>query len=391
MANDLHLKKFIRLKAFTWLATASLLLLPTETLPAQSITVHPTFKADGLLRNPATGWMLYMQTLNVPTFLPSEQFWSDSKPFLPFVSILYLRCTWAQMEPQEGHYAWQEDANFQALVKGAQERGLKLAFRVIINSRDCLEQATPKWVQDAGAQGTMDLGFTKTPLWSGSPSNPIVRQKLAHFISAFAQEFDDPSRVDFIDGCGLGWWGEMHHPTDSTNTTPDEESRDIFEWSLGTYSNAFHHVLLCLQVSSALALHGKLDAEGYQKYGYVGRIDNVGSAKWFTPERQQMIQVLFPTTPFLGEVCYFPKDPAKARPILETAFHEGIENHADVLSLRQPEVWLAAGHDLVQAFIAQGGYRLYPSEVIYPSHFPDDRDGADHAYLAKRGRGRFPE
>ena len=352
---------------------------PANGTPTMTV-VQPKPASEGLLRNPASGWVLYMETLGTDTFETAGNYWKQADPFVSSASIFYIRCTWTQMEPQEGHYAWKEDANFQALIEGARQRHLKLAFRVVTNSRDCRQQATPGWVQAAGAAGYTETGQGRE-LWTPSVKDLVFRRKLENFVTAFAKEFDDPSRVDYIDGCGLGWWGEMHHLDSKSKDNPE-----VLDWICRTYGNAFHHVLLGIQVNSPLGEWGKLDNIPIDRYGYVARMDSLGSS-WLSPGGRKILSDLFPKTPFFAESCYFSlesmpnwkKDVRKLktiRDVLQATYDDATNFHANTLDLREPRdatVWTREAGDLVASFIAKGGYRLYPASVGFPSKFTADQ------------------
>ncbi|HEX4085304.1 MAG TPA: hypothetical protein VHY22_10365 [Chthoniobacteraceae bacterium] len=344
---------------------------------APAAVVQPVPQTAGLIRNPASGWVLYMETFSRKTFDPAAVYWKRMDAAAGFASILYIRCTWAQMEPGEGAYAWDRDPNFQALIAGAASRGLRLAFRIVTNSKDCVVPATPDWVRAAGAQGYMETGPGKNgaPVWTPSVSDPVFRRKLEAFVAAFGRKFDDPSRVDFVDGVGLGWWGEMHHADN-----PGTQNREVLDWICHTYSNAFHHVLLGCQVDAPLDDFGKDDDIPFGKYGYVARIDSVGSY-WFTPDKRQMVLAMFPKIPFFAESgiysgkfkgAYPPKTPEAAHSLLQGVYDDAIAFHANTLDLRVPDIadkWLKFAPDLVAGFLAHGGYRLYPSLIEFPDRF----------------------
>ena len=90
------------------------------------------------------------------------------------------------------------------VIQGALDRGASL-FRVVVDSRDRKNEATPAYVFDAGAKYYTDNG-KRSPY----PDDPIFQEKYAKFIEAFAQKYNDPDLVEFIDGYGLGKWGEAH-------------------------------------------------------------------------------------------------------------------------------------------------------------------------------------
>ena len=92
------------------------------------------------------------------------------------------------------------------VIQGALDRGMRLSFRVIVDSRDRKNEATPAYVFDAGAKYYTDNG-KRSPY----PDDPIFQEKYAKFIEAFAQKYNNPDLVEFIDGYGLAS-GARHTP-----------------------------------------------------------------------------------------------------------------------------------------------------------------------------------
>ncbi len=362
-----------------------------------TVTITPKPQTQGLVRNPAMGWMLYLET-GGDSFKPAENFWDAAEPYVGEASILYIRASWSLFEPQEGHYAWKEDANFQALVAGAQQRHLKLAFRVVANSKDCSAPATPLWVQAAGAQGYTEKGQGGRDLWTPTITDLVFRRKLENFIKAFAQEFDDPSRVDFIDGCGLGWWGEMDHLN-----IPSTECPQTLKWICETYSHSFHHVLLGIQINSELSQWGALDNIPLDDYGYVARRDGLGSS-WLSEHDREKLSSIYPQIPFYGESCYFSLDSwdiwkkdrrhfETIHDVLQATFDDAMTYHANTLDLRAPHdaaLWNKEAPDLVTSFITNAGYRLAPATIQYPAQFAADQPFTIQYTWRNLGNGVMP-
>jgi len=120
--------------------------------PEPTQTITPVQNTDGMLRNPAMGWMLYVD--NTPdAFENPDKYWADFGAAADSASILLIRAPWSQFEPEEGKYAWLYDNNYKKLIQGAKDRGIKLALEVYVNSQDAYRQATPNYVRDAGADG----------------------------------------------------------------------------------------------------------------------------------------------------------------------------------------------------------------------------------------------
>lgn len=59
-------------------------------------------------------------------------------------------------------------------------------------------------------------------------------------MKALAKDFNDPSKVEFIDGFGLGKWGEYH--TMIYSTGDDTPKKAVFNWVTDIYSQAFDKV-----------------------------------------------------------------------------------------------------------------------------------------------------
>ncbi len=367
----------------------------SDPLSSEMTVIRPAPLTDGILRNPAMGWMIYMEPEG-GSFPPCAQFWKTMEPYVPMASILYIRCTWAKLEPQEGHYAWSEDSNLQAIMDEATRRGLKLAFRVIVNSKDCQTPASPDWVQEAGAQGYMVGGQGGKQLWTPSVQDPVFREKFQNFVAAFAQKFDDPSRVDFVDGGSLGWWGEMHHIDPAV--TSDDQKKEILQWVLGTYAGAFHNVLLALNMDP-----GHLEM-ACNTYGYVIRRDSMGGF-WYNPDQRKQVMTTFAKVPFIAECCYFSianwtdqwkKDPRNyqtPRDVLQGSYQDAIDSHANTLDLRgahDAAEWVKDAPDLVNSFLVKGGYRLYPVSVEIPLHFAGNQPVTIHHAWKNLGVGILP-
>jgi hypothetical protein len=328
---------------------------------------------DSLLRNPAMGWVLYAEDLT--RFPDATSFWRKAEPSVNKASILYIRAPWSLFEPQEGAYCWEHDANFKKLVEGARERGLRLAFRVVLNSRDCSAPAAPDYVARAGAKGYLEKGTKGVKLWCPDVTDPVFRAKFGIFLRAFGRQYDDPAVVDYIDGGGLGYWGEMHHVAISPQQRPE-----VYDWICSTYSRCFHHVLLGAQAASELGHSGPLDLSiAMKKYGYVPRIDSLGS-HWMSAGRREALASMVAFAPLFGESCYFSlrtwpepwKQKAEGfqnpRDVLEATMKDALEFHANTLDLRAPEdarTWSEEAPDLVQRFIREGGYRLAPTSLAY--------------------------
>ena len=370
--------------------------------PAEGHRLRPEVDTESLLRNPATGWMLYDDASGAVA--RADEYWKAmDEAARKHASIFYLRWRWAEAEPEEGRYAWLYDPNFKALIEGARQRHLRLAFRFYVNSQDNIRQATPDYVHQAGAEGVMEDGAGKK-LWTPYADDPVFQKKLSAFVSAFAKEFDDPARVDFVDALGLGWWGEGHHIQFKNPANSDQ----VLRWILDTYSKSFHHVLLGWQFDTTFGMRDDEDL-AIKGEDYVYRRDGLGS-HWFSAAEKAACLRLFPRHPLYAERCYWAGDEntpawaAKQDPEFGSRFKswhdmdsiaidQGLEYHANTLDLRTvTDVKRFLTYpELIEKFTREGGYRLAPVEVACPEVVkPGDDLVIRHAWV-NLGVGVLPD
>lgn len=333
--------------------------------------VDTLLEADSIsvLRNPCCGWGLYDDADD--EVADAEEYWKLQDEAAGYASFFYVRWRWSDMEPEEGRYAWKYDDNYKALIQGALDRGLHLAFRIYINGMDNIRPGTPDFVRKAGAKGSIVGGH-----WSPYLDDKVFQQKLENFIRAFAEEYDNPAKVDFVDAVNAGWWGECHHLN-----LKDRENRDeVLRWFTDTYGDAFSRVPLIMPVCSEFGFEAEM-RYAVARNGYGFRRDGLGS-RWFNQEEKAKVSSLFPGTLLIGEQCYWKGDDSDVphfqddaydfmtwRQVLEATYEDATGYHFNTLDLREPlesRRWLTKAPDIVQAFITNGGYRIWPSVISTP-------------------------
>ena len=360
-----------------------------EPTPADGTVITLKKDVTSLLRNPCMGWGLYEEGLD--GICDADKYWSaQSDVANRYGSFFYMRYRWSDLEPDEGRYAWIYDENYKKLVKGALDRGLKLAFRFMFDARSSQGKGcTPDYVREAGAKGYYN---NENLYWSPYPDDPVFLSKLEKFLKAFAAEYDNPAIVDFIDGYGLGIWGEAWYiiwPDGSTQEHKNEAMRKILQ----LYAGCFRNVNLILNLGGELG-HELETRYAYEENGYGFRRDGLGSM-YFTEGDQNMARQMYGRTLLIGEACYWavgrenvPDDFKPWENNDEGAFDsrykpgntwkdvyyltlEDVYNfHFNTLDLREAgdsRNWLKYAPDMVQKFIEKGGYRLYPERIVLPS------------------------
>ncbi len=338
------------------------------------------------LRNPGMGWVVYIDAFEEDGFPNAEEFWNSMKDYDAHASIFYVRIPWSQVEPEEGKYAWIYDDNYRKVIQTALDRGLKLAFRIYVDGKFSYQQATPEFVKQAGCKGYTknpadcdDTGYTVNPtdgtvLWTPYVDDKIFQEKFSNFVKAFGKEYDDPDKVDFIDGGSLGWWGEMHNIDYMTIA----QSRIVFKWITNLYMDNFKHVLLGDQYgenSFAFELHDEM-----LKKGWVIRRDSLGSKVCFNDSHKARILHHWPKNPFFVENCFHHFDLkekwwkaefATLRDCLLSGLSDVEQCHGNTFDLRFPDdakIWCEQFPDLVEEYALKLGYRLVIEEMeINPS------------------------
>lgn len=355
-------------------------------------------------RNPLQGWVIYA---GLGDGL-SDNFWSEYDNFTSsegkikvsdYATTLFIRAAWTYFNPEENVYAWQSTCNtkpaqrLKMLVEGAKQRNLKLAFSLITDSRDKHDTFTPQYVKDAGAQGfTSTTGSTQ--VWSPYPDDPVFQAKYEQFLTAFAEQYNDPDLVQFISGTGLGKWGEGHSLKYSTgNMTPRES---VFDWITGLTASLFTKVPIVINYHRWILTGTEWDDNKYDanserlldkavNLGFSLRHDAMGMKTYYSNWEKNYVHKYTYQRPVLSEGGWVKAShggsPMKQDGYADYAavrhgeFDDAQDAHANMMDFRynsnisdgETYSWFNEAFDLVKRFIREGGYHLYPTQVTMPS------------------------
>ena len=132
---------------------------------------------DGVIRNPGQGWS-------------SGTPWQFERkdPDVNYGQI-YIRTSWAKLEPEEGKYDW---SSLDGMLNVARRHGVPLSFRIMCACIMSKSPQTPQWVFDKGARGDkivvqmVEKGVTND-VTQISPrfDDPIFMRDHRRFIAAF--------------------------------------------------------------------------------------------------------------------------------------------------------------------------------------------------------------
>lgn len=214
---------------------------------AQRVIVRPQDTGEALV-NPGMGWTLHFYSNLIENY-GSKLEPSDTLDDWPGLSVVYLRVPWSFLEPKEGEFNW---SLFDTPAQRWIAKGKQIAIRVSC-CESWLRDATPKWVQEAGAKGIeFEEGKGATPggsLWEPDYQDPIFLAKLENFLAALAKRYDGNPNVAFIDVGSFGMWGEAH--TVFSSKLSSEKTLEITKQHIDLHTKHFKKTLLAISDDAA--------------------------------------------------------------------------------------------------------------------------------------------
>ena len=359
------------------------------------VTINPD--KENVIRNPLTGWTLYLGRNW------DENFWTKegydhmvvpgmSKPVKvsDYANTCYIRTSWSSLNPSEGVYIWDDpNARLTKLIQSVLNRNMRLAFRIVVDGRD-QGQNTPLYVFEAGAKWYSDPNSGKeTVRKSPYPDDPVFQEKYTTFIEAFAKKFNNPDIVDFIDGYGLGKWGEAHSMVYENYSNKAK----VFDWVTSLYARCFDRIPLLINyhrlvaannvtgwgevapdtdylLQSAIDKGYSLRHDAFGMNGYYQDWEKEYAARW-NYKRPIIMEGGWIT----GGTHRYWIDPSgeyrQGHPedVRQGEFNASAEAHVNMMDFRigdETNSWFTKSFSLVKRFIAEGGYRLYPDRISLP-------------------------
>lgn len=353
--------------------------------------------------NPMQGWVIYAGLGDGLV----DDFWeqydnfesSDGKVKVSdYGTTLYVRGAWSDFNPREGVYVWQEDCDtitakrFRMLVNGAKERGLKLAFTFVTDSRDKHYNFSPAYVRAAGAQGFSSTTGSFKDGWTPYPDDPIFQEKYEKFLTDFAAKYNDPDVTQFVSGFGLGLWGETH--TLQYSTDDETPKQAVFDWITKLMARLFTRVPIvinyhrCLLSTAGSINDADADAawtllDTAVERGFSLRHDAFGMKQYYKAWERNYATSQRYNRPFIMEGGWVESSHgssingdgyANYAEVRQGEYNEGKGACVNMMDLRysssaatgETHSWFNSAFKLVKSFIAEGGYRLYPDKVSVP-------------------------
>lgn len=392
-----------------------------ETIKAEGTLVKPKYNRSTMFRNPLNGWVMYGSGSGVASYWDTEYYVPDlgkKVKAIDYASACYIRTSWATFNPSNGVYAWRDpNSALYKMIKGAESRGLSIAFRIVVDGRD-QGLNTPQFVFDAGAKYYLeDSKFPnrRTPY----PQDPIFQQHYARFIEELAKDFNDPARTSFIDAYGLGKWGEAHNviyedPNTATGANTEALKEQVFDWATSLYAKNFSKVPLAINYhrlighpaswGAANANSDKLLVKSINK-GYILRQDAFGMTDYYQSWEKNFAKTWNFKCPIImeggwitsGTHRYWTDPSGKYREdhpedVRQGEFDASAEAAVNMMDFRIGDIesWFTKAFTLCQRFVSEGGYRLYPDQVYLPEKLNSGSETTITHRWRNMGWGYFP-
>jgi hypothetical protein len=166
------------------------------------------------LSNPHKGWYHHLLDNGVSNYAIKDKKLLEN---FPGMDHMYLRLAWSYLEPEEGNYDW---SRIDDVIEEYVPKGYGISFRItcketgdypnsVGQQQDGVNFATPVWVKNAGARGTVTEAWNMkswNPVWD----DPVYLEKLDNFHRAFAERYDGQPYIRYTDVGSIGDWGEGH-------------------------------------------------------------------------------------------------------------------------------------------------------------------------------------
>ena len=352
--------------------------------------------------NPMQGWVIYAGIGDGMM----DNFWELYDNFdsaegkikvSDYGTTLYMRGAWSHFNPEEGKYIWDEDVNteqakrFRMLMKGAKERGLKVAWTFVTDTRDKHENFSPEYVKTAGAK-YFETTTGSFKGWTPYPDDPIFQEKYGRFLRDFAAKYDDPEVTQFVSGFGLGKWGETHTLIYSTGDATPREA--VFEWITDLMVDAFKRVPIMINYHRCLLNINETADNGLEKSeelidravkkGFCLRHDAFGMKNYYKAWERGIAAKYRYLTPFAMEGGWVESSHGGSikgdgynnfAEVRQGEYNEAKGANVNFMDLRfssnvntgETHSWFNTAYNLVKEFIAEGGYRFYPDKISAPT------------------------
>ena len=234
-----------------------------------SINFRQDWDTTRVLVNPLKGWYHHILDNGIHRYAIQDDSLFDT---FPGMDHLYIRLAWSFLEPVEGVYDW---SRIDTVINTYVPKGMGISFRITSKERGPyptrvaqevagVQYATPYWVREAGAQGTVVLSRNSDGVYAWSPDwdDPIYLEKLDNFHRAFAERYGSKPWLRYVDIGSIGDYGEGH-TAPSTKVPPTVEE---VKANMDVYLRNYPHTQIV--ATDALLFWGKSEEDTRELFEY---------------------------------------------------------------------------------------------------------------------------
>ncbi|WNR42911.1 DUF4832 domain-containing protein [Paenibacillus roseipurpureus] len=338
-----------------------------------TLDLRPYADEQKVCSNPGKGWYVHYFDNGLHKYgssLAADDYLED----FPGLDHIYLRLAWCYLEPEEGRFDWEM---IDKEIRRWTERGYGMSFRVSCKETgadQCF--ATPRWVMEAGAQGTFFPCRSGGETWEPDYGDPIFLEKLEAFHRAFAERYDGEPWLRYVDIGSYGDWGEGHTAASSLKDWPI----DVIKAHIDIHCKYYKRSQLVISddiVGSRKVMDGtrELIFQYVLDQGITLRDDGI-SVKWFadrfglsTLRNPEFFEPFWRTKPINMELDHYHDT------ITNDTWKEGVpltaaveESHATYVGFHgNPRQWLTENPKLARTLANRSGYWYFLQEAELPT------------------------
>src|SRR5690606_3006369 len=232
-------------------------------------------------------------------------------------------------------------------------------------------------------------------------------------------DFNDPDHVSFIDAYGFGKWGEAHNviyedPNTSTGANTEALKEELIDWVSDLYTRTFTKIPLVINYHRLVGHPESLGSPNPNSdrllvkminKGYSLRQDAFGMTEYYQSWEKQFAKSWNFKRPILMEGGWITSgthrywtDPSgryrEGHPedVRQGEFDDSAEARVNMMDFRSGDTdsWFEKSFNLVQRFISEGGYRLYPDRLYLPETVASGKEVNINHRWRNMGWGYFP-
>lgn len=222
------------------------------------------------------------------------------------ISLLYMDITWAELEPEEGQYAW-ESIEKENQLKRWREEGKHIILRFVCDVPGKEQHMDiPEWLYEktdhAGTWYNIELGSGFAPDYN----NEQFIQYHIKAIQALGEHFGQDSLISYVELGSLGHWGEWHVSyIDGIQRLPEESKRNQY---VSAWTNAFPEAMLLMRrpfshaSKYGMGIYNDMAGEPHETEAWFREIQNGGEFNQ-TDEKDVIVPMIdfWKTAPSGGE------------------------------------------------------------------------------------------